>query len=158
MKSVEHWKQVKASELQPFDVVMMPQDITFPAWSPSGRRIRRTETKYVRAMVTSNYLNKQSPYAILYYTGDTRSITTYTRLDCNRMVWKFVESRVSGKLKNELDKILASNNGRPLSDYLYRPDSLAWLRTSVESSTLKNLREFLGLGPTLRDHIHKGNV
>lgn len=143
MKSVEHWKQVRASELRPFDVVMMPVDMWFPCISPNGRRARRRETKYVRAMITSNYLHPQSPYAKLHYAEDTRQITTYTKLNCSRMVWKFVESRVSKVWSNELDKILNSNNRGTFFNPLFGAEYVAGVRTSVESDAVKRLREFL---------------
>lgn len=158
MKSVEHWKQVRASELRPFDIVMIPQDMTFPTWSPSGRRIRRTETKYKRVMITSNYLHRQSPYAKLHYTGDTRSITTYTKLDCDRMVWKFVESRISGKLKNELDKIFNSDNRRTFFNPLFGAEYAAGIRFASEVNALSKLQEFLDFKPTLVGHVHTGRT
>lgn len=136
MKSVEHWKQVKACTLRPFDVVMIPLDTLVPSTNPkTGRPMKRTVVRYRKAMITSNYLHSRSPYAKIQYVEDTKSTPTYIRLDSNRMVWKFVESRVSGIYKNELAKILSSNQRRALFNHHFGADNIAGIRSSVECNS-----------------------
>lgn len=136
MKSVEHWKQVKACTLLPFDVVMIPCDIVIPSKNPkTGRTMKKTIVNYRKAMIVSNYLHNLSPYSKIQYVEDSKRIPTRTRLDNSRMVWKFVESRVSGKYKNELDKILSPNQRRTLFTHYFGADNIAGIRNSVECNS-----------------------
>lgn len=136
MKSVEHWKQVKACTLRPFDVVMIPCDTIVPSTNPkTGRPMKRTIVRYRKAMVASNYLHNLSPYAKIQYVEDTGRIPTYIKLDKGRMVWKFVESRVSGIYKNELAKILSPNQRRALFNHHFGADNIAGIRNSVECNS-----------------------